>query len=860
MRRRLLAVHLVVAAVVAGSTVHLSVPAANASTGQVDIVVEYSSNFGIGEFFVSPDGSVVAFPIFGPGDDFTPSTEIVGVRLVDLTTSTRDDTIMFDWPASLFQGNPIAFSKDSSVLYVNTEIELLLIDTATFTVVGGIPLGGGFSTTVRYSPTFDYFYDWLPPVTFGDPPVLVLGSTGQLVPTFEATTSRGNVNFSAVNPRAFVDQPYGVLQISLTTGEPTPVFFDGVVTLGRAGELVAETPSGDVIVMTLREQRGFTVTGLVVIDANAGEVLTELPVSDFGLSTRLAGVSPNGRFLLFQEESFDPVQGVGSSALTVFSVDTGETTPWEEPLLGEFPGTNIFPLTSGNRSAWFVENSGLLLTFNWDTLTVESEKLVGLPAGLWGTWRPALHVASTDELLLVASDINYDNFDFGDFPNRPASGTIVVTYAFDWISLEDQAGFVIRGSALGLDASGTLAVSLNEVDRTVSVWDVETQTLRSIFPLTVWEADFDYPRLLDTYANLPPNRNLLVSPDGQTVYFVVTRALTFFEGGENSSDVIVWAMSTETGQFSQVAFFDNAYVRVTPSHFDGDTIILGLSAPDDWETPVTIVDVSVNTATVTELFTVPFPGETIQRVGDDRFALFGSGSVSTLVESTGRQGPDLVFPGSGGGITQVAVSSTGQFAAAAITQYDFSSSGQQLQQGGVVAVGQIPADDSSTDQLADVVANWDAENSAVVAFSYNETLLYVVSDEGVSIFSLPDGEQLPTSAVDVSFPANSRLETALLSPDGGSIWVGISVGSSVAGFYDVPLPELVDSEESSQSSGMVFIPEQFPGWFIPGALLAVSLVVGAVWLSRRPSLHVRFVEGERSCRQPGDACGVARSL
>lgn len=820
----------VVAIAVAATFAGVGVQPADASTGPVDIVVEYSNPNYVGSLVVSPDGSLVVVPVYGEviySEEYVPPPPLLGVRIVDLTDTTQDQTIIFPVPSTSQSFPPYAFTRDGSLLLVEAEFELFVVDVATMELRPSVPIFDP-SLFPTYSPTLEFYYQF----AYGDGgvPLLLVSSalTGSII--FSEEMPFAPAQFSRDGERLYVPQGGALLEISVT-GDSRIIPFEDSLTLGVPGSVVSESPSGNIVLLEVTGSGGYPRTGLAAVDRAAGRVVAEIPLSSPDASVGIVTYSPDDRLVVFSE--FNNSDTGFDSALEIVDLETGEISPWDDALIADYVFSgSFFPVMDSNQSIFFESGSGTLRTIDWDGPTVISERLLGLANSQSSFWEPLKHFPELNELLLVATDANYDNYDYGEWPDRPPSGTVTVTYTFERVALVEETAFTIRGAALGFDETGTIGVSLTtDSQQIISVWDVENQTRLESFPLIFGDEYFSDSGYLSHFVETPRDGQLMVSPDGQTVYLIATRSEFSFDTEIGVTDSIVWAMSTQTGELSEIASFDESGVNLSGYDASRESLLVGVAGFADTSRPTEILEIELTTGQTNSLFSVRDPDTGIARLGEGKLVMFGARGVVALDATTGQRNRQLLFPALADSL-RVSVSPDGLAAVGVGTQAEFLPSGEVEPKGGFVAMGVIPGSDGESDQFADSLIEWTGAGAGAATFSPDGTVLYLLTDNGFLAFSVPEGTPLELSPAAVSLPANSLPLTAFLSPDGETMWVGVGSNDVVVAFTPVPLPEIVVADQADETSSQL-LPTGTPEWLIPGLVLLASLALVGVWL-RRP--------------------------
>jgi hypothetical protein len=833
-----------VAALLAVSMVTSGDSVAQATNTFSEVTVEYSSDFPA-DPVVSPDGTIAAFPLFGESTEvfdefgnFFQRKPLIGVRVVDLRDSTRDEIVPLDSGSPRNESNAVAFSSSGDALHIDTGTDIVVFDLASFTVTNRLTprISSNF---VYFSSTLEHFYE-LDYVTF--PPILRVVSVVTGASVFEAVVDRAEPEFSNDGQWLYVAVVDGLLVVPLgqATGKQTVSFQDN--PLGVLGGVRKESSSGNLLALDTRNPRDFAETGFVILDVSTGDAIAEVPIEyDLNTYVEVFAFSPDDRFVLFGTTTNSETTNSSEQTLSILEIASGTLTPLDDPAIDFYTFlSSPYPVSTG-ETAWLWDS--MLTVFDWDDRSVVEQRTIALPSNRpWG-WSAIRHRPDTDELVIFSQELD-DDFSGGGTADGAGTASRNATYFFQTISLTERSEFTIQGKAVGFDDSGNLAVSVNSTGSVVSVWDLLEQTRKASFRFPAESGGTDDSQTT-VFLDESSDATVMVSPDGQTAYFIVTTTQYFYDQGNSSSSSVLWAMSTSTGEFSELATLPEGYVQARAYDPANNRILLvTLTNPDDWESPRILSEIDISSGQAKTLTSVEMQGVSrIVRVSESTALVVDYGDIVSLNLATGARGRGLSWPM--GSSRWIQVSPNGEVGAAFTIDVRYDDAGSEQILGGTVSMEAIPGAEAFSNQLATPVLEVPPGNTVAGVFSADGDILYLVFDDGVKALSVPDGETIELAPHTLSLPGGQQPVLATLSPNGTTVWVGLGRAEMITGFYPVTLPAVIDTPTNQGGLDGLGLFDADWGWLIPWVVFLGSAGLVAGWLLRANS-RTRSTEGGQS--------------
>lgn len=807
--------------------------AAQASEPQIlaEVTVEYVSQDGSNTVTVSPDGTLAAFALYEPVTNFEAQAPLAAVRLVDLTNPSRDETFSVSGQQWLFWNGeaPFVFSSDSASLFVPLETGAVVIDTDTFTVRQSLTLPN-VDFGVQVSPAFDYYavFDYSDP--FSPLPFLIITETVTGEPVFAQEFPFGSVSFSEATPTAHVLLEQGVVALSLDGSGPEGFveFMEGSLP-GLPSSISQESPSGNILGISLQDFDTFASAGVVFVDISEGTVLATFAPEGVESFVDILTFSADEDYALVRVFT---VEGVDT--WHVVNLSTGESTLWDDPAAaGPLASVQRF-FPSPNDTVGWNANENAFVFVDLAEMTFSVNPSLDTSGGY--TYRdPVAYLAETDEVVFAAQDSDYSNWEFGEWPTTLPSGSITVTWVFEKVAISPDATATFRASAIGFDAAGTTLVGFSGRDgSTLTVWDAQSLERRESFALTSLQGEgsensfeFWYPAPFDGGV-------LKVSPDGQNVYLALTQNVSTFDSEENTSTGVVVSVSTVTGDVQEIARFENAIIDAVDYHRSESTIVVGVvevSDEEQWERSVTVVEVDLASGAVTTLTTLDQGVSQLARVSEDTLATTGFGALDVISLPTGSSVGKVVF-GSGGS-QSVHFSSDGTRVVGVERVENYTESGGEEFAGGTVYAASVPSSRSTGDAVATPITSWSGSTGGAGTFLPDGETFVFYADGQFEAFSGPDFTSIGVAQAPVDVPSNQFVVALVADPTGQTLWLGFGERDEVAFFVPVAMPDFLDASAAdvgSAGGGLEALFGLNPQWLIPASLLALSLAGLGVWL------------------------------
>jgi len=791
---------------------------------------------------MSPDGTIVAVPVFGERGE-SGYAPVVAVRLVDFGSPSRDIQVNLPPERESWSETVLVFSADGSSLLVSREDSVVVISLDTFEIastrvldihVGYLGPDPGFFQ-YRFSPDLEWV---ILNSMFG----LSVWSTqhGELVWQGLIGDYDSTMMFSRDGDHVLRFFAEGIERIPLgnpAPGNPAPEGNQEINLKDAAGldipdRFEAESDSGEWVVLGAGPSMdgyepsryvaaNFATGAVVEIDAEVGdEVVVEFH-----------GFSPDDSFLFFSEVN---VSANYKRTFKVASLESGQTRVWDEPLLLGLESTfQLVPLPSTGQSAILAGST--VYTVEWTTPSIVGERVLLSPSNQFGGWAFLRTLADTADVALVGQSYGFDG--------------ATITFTFGRVALDSPSAFGIRATALGFTETDGIVISLSEGSfgspPTLSVWDVVGEKRLKTFSLPFLaetEASGQSVRFNQFQLITPSGGQLMLSPDGGTVFFVRDEWVTLFDPGVGVVDVTdqavsVWAVDVATEDYAELARFDGQQAFAVGYSQANAHLVIGMSADDNWEMPGEVVVVSVPSGEVVSQGLAPRGVQQLALSDTGRIISSDVGTLLTVSDlQTGNVTSELVA--SVNGSLRTYLSPDARFVAGveSRTRYD-SGSGAMESLGGALYAQAIPDDSVTGRQLAGRIFEWDTPSDGVGTFSADGGHLFLVVDGEVRMFALPD-----FSPVDLASPRPAVLAdqksyfAAVAQPLSNTLWVGVGVNEAMVTFFPVLVEEASDSDSgASDSRGPTVFSLLLDNaaWLIPGALLLVTVAAVAFWARRR---------------------------
>lgn len=849
MTRSLRAGAAAVAVVVAGSLAVTDVSIARAESETGGITIDYlTDRWKDGPVLVSPNGQYAAFALLeeGPRDALFERTSLfTGVRIVDLHDLSRDVTVTFP-PIEKPSGRPIAFSLDGNSLRIITYPDIRVFDLDSFRIVDTVDVAPFFesrgedtvaSISRNISPNLEYLWKAYVKAVFEDSVDLQL--------TLDVVTLSGDPVGRWSEDRNF-DVLDAILDLPITTSEngkrlyvsrnseltivpmETPseavtMTLDMQSLRGRWG-IVDESPSGNLL-FALHE------SGFVIIDIRSKRVVAEFPKNEWNQDKGVQ-FSPDDRLVVAW---LNPDESRDRTSRFVFDVETGKSTPWEDPVFDAFDGSDWHPLSTGQSVIVRAQNSRLYTSvIDWSGPTMAERPVVSVE----GDGPVFVQKLDGDRFSVVETQVDDSKYDpsLDAAQERVIGGTISVTYTFGTISPLDNVGISIPGYALVFDESGKIAVSVGR-DNIVSVWDMETNTRRQSFRLPERKNVYSESRKMWTFYTWTgfSNEGLMVSADGSTMFFAVERWESFDDGRNGNRDITLSSMSLVTGEVTDIATF--AGVAIQAAGLDrGENRIL-LCVQDgfygfDTNPTLELLAIDVVTGETVNQVEVTDCGREIVAVSPTKAVTYGNATIRSLDVTTGEAGRAV-----GTRVSQdwVRISPDGEVAIAFARDLDYDVGpgfDDYPQKAGALYLAETSGSDTGFEELARTIVEWEGEASALGDFSPDGSLFYWVHDGQMKAFSVPDGETVDLAPNTVEAPPRSELSMAGMSPDGATLWVRVDFREGDFEFIPLEIPGFFEGNpeqpEAAHPGDIISIVGN-SGWLIPGLLGVGSAGLVAVW-------------------------------
>ena len=848
MTRSLRAGAAAVAVVVAGSLVATDVSSARAEMGASQVTVDYGTVSWKDSVLVSPNGQYAAFTLLEEGfDELYRETRVLitGVRVVDLTELSRDVTVTFP-PTVKPEGLPIAFSLDGKSLRIITYPDIRVFDLDSFRIVDTVDvdpflegreafrgLPQGITSTLEYlwkaydelaqdSADFQVTFQLaLDVVTLAGDPVFRWTENGKADPVDIVDLA---IAASENGKRLYLSRDTELTIVPLETpSEAVTMTLDMQSFRGRFS-IVDESPSGNLLFALHK-------SGFVIIDIRSKRVVAEFPMNEWNQDKGVQ-FSPDDRLVVAWRNSDESRD---RTSRFVFDLETGESTPWEDPVFDAFDLSDWHPLSTGQSVIVRAKNSRLYTSvIDWSGPTMMERPVVSLE----GDGPVFVQKLDGDRFSVVETQVDDSKYDpsLDAAQERVIGGTISVTYTFGTISPLDNVGISIPGYALVFDESGKIAVSVG-LANIVSVWDMETNTRRQSFRLPERKNVYSESRKMWTFYTWTgfSNEGLMVSADGSTMYFAVERSEQFDDGRNGNRDITLSSMSLVTGEVTEIATF--AGVASQAAGLDrGENRIL-LCVQDgfygfDTNPTLELLAIDVVTGETVNQVEVTDCGREIVAVSPTKAVTYGNATIRSLDVTTGEAGRAV-----GTRVSQdwVRISPDGEVAIAFARDLDYDVDpgfDDYPQKAGALYLAETSGSDTGFEELARTIVEWEGEASALGDFSPDGSLFYWVHDGQMKAFSVPDGETVDLAPNTVEAPPRSELSMAGMSPDGATLWVRVDFQEGDFEFIPLEIPGFFEGNpeqpEAAHPGDIISIAGN-SGWLIPGLLGVGSAGLVAVW-------------------------------
>lgn len=823
--------------------------AAEQTTIVVDVTVEDSFYRPFGQHvFVAPDGQTALLAIVRSVDDGTlfGSAEIEGFQVFDLNNPGQSERVrIFPIPAIEGAESVVFFSDDGGLAYVRNQennVELQVINLRTLTLDDPVRVFTN-SPFTAFSPNAEFLSEtvrgWDPPFELN----VYDTATNQMVATGQAV--QGAQFFSSTGEALFASAPVGIQSLTLK-GSGTWVD----IPLGGAARplsFLGDSPSGDYLVVQLGTFSDVSENpgDVVVVSPRSGETLYRFSPGDFVFSGTLVGFSPDERFVIFRER-----KNINSDDLeyTIVELATGDVRQWSDPRLSRVWLESVLLTTQQGQSVLFSALTRKALNVDWDTLDILGEQELFPPVADTTQSELVAYLPESSEAMVLWTAVDYTNWDEGDFPDVPPSGTIATRFVVERISLDSDASaatLAIPGRFIGFDDSGSKAVVWRSdgPELLLDVWDLESNTRQSSVPfyreewgLSSTGDQLVTPESFDPF-NVQPrvaNKPLMVSANADTVY-LVGRLDSGGNLGVGSAGV--FAVATDTGQITEVGtVIGQPYGYFLAPNKRSVMVLTGQGdIRPDGTVSLTVWEVDLRSGESTQVTTVLALDATdgiFSQSGDGSFVFATYYAASRFDPQGGSPTSSLISRSLDP--AEALMSADGAIVAIISRAIEYPDTGGEIYLGGALYGAGFDTSESGTGEaLLPEILTWGPDSPAVGTFSASGDVFYLLKSNELMTFT--GSSFTPESSTTVSLSIPNIFRPTVMIPDRHSerLWVGAGSTSwgGAEAFYAVELSPTSGGTTGAQDVAAAVLNQLtgFPTWVYPLGILVVAVGVMAAW-------------------------------